>query len=123
MPPASKGSPKIAIEAVSKRFGHAGDLLTAVDAADFRVSTSEFVSIVGPSGCGKSTVLNIIAGLDEPSSGRILIDGAAVQDRRPYCGYMFQKDLLFAWRTIEGNVALGLEVEGLGHRESRARAR
>jgi ABC-type nitrate/sulfonate/bicarbonate transport system ATPase subunit len=116
-------SPKITIEAVSKHYGTATKQVIAVAAATFQIDPFEFVSIVGPSGCGKSTLLNIIAGLDSPTSGRVLIDNAAVADRRPFCGYMFQKDLLFPWRTVEANVALGLEVEGVGRRESRFRAR
>lgn len=120
----SRGSiSKVTVENVSKHFGAPGKQLTAIADANFQIDPFEFVTIVGPSGCGKSTLLNIIAGLDEPSRGRVLIDNVAVQDRRSFCGYMFQKDLLFQWRSIEANVALGLEVEGVGRSQSRKRAR
>lgn len=115
----------VALEGVSKTFrddGGDGEPVHAVDNVGFEVRPSEFVAIVGPSGCGKSTILNMIAGLEEPTSGRILVDGGEVLDRRNYFGYMFQEDLLFAWRTIRDNVSLGLEVLGTPKKEARVRA-
>ena len=120
---ATQSTPKVTLRGVSKAFGSGTARITAVDTASFAIGVGEFVSIVGPSGCGKSTILNIVAGLDEPSSGEVLFDGAQVADRRMQCGYMFQKDLLFPWRTIEANVALGLEVQGTRRTEARERAR
>ena len=120
---ATQSTPKVTLRGVSKAFGSGTARITAVDTASFAIGVGEFVSIVGPSGCGKSTILNIVAGLDEPSSGEVLFDGARVADRRMQCGYMFQKDLLFPWRTIEANVALGLEVQGTRRTEARERAR
>jgi len=120
---ATQSTPKVTLRGVSKAFGSGTARITAVDTASFAIGVGEFVSIVGPSGCGKSTILNIVAGLDEPSSGEVLFDGAQVGDRRMQCGYMFQKDLLFPWRTIEANVALGLEVQGTRRTEARERAR
>lgn len=87
----------------------------AVDHLDFFVSQGEFVSIVGPSGCGKTSVLSMLAGLMEPSSGELHIEGG-----RP--GYMLQRDHLLDWRTIEGNVLLGLQVQGLLNEKTRAHA-
>jgi ABC-type nitrate/sulfonate/bicarbonate transport system ATPase subunit len=121
--PDEAAPPKVELDAVSKGFGAAAARISAVETASFAVANGEFVSIVGPSGCGKSTLLNIIAGLDEPSSGQVLFDGTEVADRRRFCSYMFQKDLLFPWRTIEANVALGLEVGGVRRGEARNRAR
>lgn len=75
----------------------------------FFIKKGEFVSIVGPSGCGKTTILSLIAGLLEPTSGEILLDGEKVKDAN--IGYMFQRDQLFEWRNIYKNILLGLEIK------------
>lgn len=77
----------------------------------FQVHVGEIVSIVGPSGCGKSTLLSIIAGLLNPSKGKVLINGNKVLGPSNDIGYMFQRDHLFEWRTILGNVLIGLEIQ------------
>ena len=74
------------------------------------IEDGEFVSIVGPSGCGKTSLLSLIAGIIQPSSGKILIDGENAKINNEV-KYMFQKDHLFTWRTIEENIYLGLEIE------------
>ena len=76
----------------------------------FGVTDGEFVSIVGPSGCGKSTLLALIAGIEHPSGGEVLVDGEPVRAPTGKAGLMPQRDQLFDWRTIWGNVTLGLEV-------------
>jgi NitT/TauT family transport system ATP-binding protein len=68
---------------------------------------------LGPSGCGKTTLLKIIAGLETPSSGFVLINGKLPNPRLQNIGYVFQEDSLFPWRTVEENVRFGLEVRGL----------
>ena len=114
---------RIELRGVNKVFGTESDgEVTAVRDATFAVRQGEFVAIVGPSGCGKSTVLNMVAGLFDPTRGEILMDGAEVPDRRPYCAYMFQRDLLLPWRTIRDNVALGIEILGTPRREAREKA-
>ena len=123
--PAPRASPeRVALEAVTKVFHQdVGEApVSAVERVDFSVGSGEFLTIVGPSGCGKSTLLNIIAGLEEPTTGRVLVDGVAVPERQRYFGYMFQKDLLFPWRRIRDNVAIGLEVLGTPRAEARAKA-
>ncbi len=75
----------------------------------FKVNQGELVSIVGPSGCGKTTILSLISGLIKPSKGTVKINGEQVNSN--LCGYMFQKDHLFDWRTIEKNVLLGIEIQ------------
>ena len=122
--PSGAETSKVKVEGVRKVFPPRGDGLPVVAVQDthIEVGAREFLCIVGPSGCGKTTLLNIIAGLLEPTSGRILIDGGEVADRRMCFGYMFQKDLLFPWRTIRENVALGLEVHGVSRGEARTRA-
>ena len=80
----------------------------------FDIHDKEFVAIVGPSGCGKSTILNMIGGLFRSTGGEILVDGQSVGDSPPPgVGYVFQKDTVFPWRTVERNIALGLEYRGV----------
>lgn len=84
---------------------------TALFDVSFNVKEGEFLAIVGPSGCGKSTLLSLIAGLIEPSSGEIYIDGKEVKSSSRNIGYMLQKDHLLDWRTTERNLTLGLEIQ------------
>lgn len=81
------------------------------------INEGEFVSIVGPSGCGKTTLLSLIAGILEPSSGEILLDNKPISNMKENVKYMFQKDHLFDWRTIEQNLYLGLEIEYLNSKK------
>lgn len=89
----------------------------------FSLAQGEFVSLVGPSGCGKSTLLSVIAGLEQPSGGRALVDGEAVTGPSPKIGYMPQKDQLFPWRTIWANVTLGPELHRAERKEGMERAK
>jgi NitT/TauT family transport system ATP-binding protein len=75
------------------------------------IETGEFVSIVGPSGCGKSTLLNIISGLIKPSGGKVIVNGEELTAYSQKLGYMFQRDHLFEWLTVWGNISLGLKVQ------------
>ena len=86
------------------------------------IESGRFVSLVGPSGCGKSTLFNIIAGLLEPTEGRVLIDGEDATGTIGRVGYMLQKDLLLPWRTVLDNVILGMEIQGMPLRAARERA-
>ena len=102
----------IRIEGVTKRFG----ALHAVDDLSLDVESGSLVALLGPSGCGKSTLLRIIAGLDQPDSGSIYINGEdatrrSVQDR--HVGFVFQHFALFKHRTVRQNVAFGLELRRL----------
>jgi ABC-type nitrate/sulfonate/bicarbonate transport system ATPase subunit len=85
----------------------------------FALAEGSFVCVVGPSGCEKSTLFNIIAGLQPPSGGAVLIDGDDATGTIGRVGYMLQKDLLLPWRTVLDNVVLGMEIKGV----ARARAR
>ncbi|MBQ1271388.1 MAG: ABC transporter ATP-binding protein [Clostridia bacterium] len=84
----------------------------ALDNITLGVEEGEFISIVGPSGCGKSTLLSVIAGLERPTKGRVYLGDRLVIGTGQEIGYMPQKDQLFSWRTIWGNVTLGLEIQG-----------
>ena len=76
------------------------------------INKHEFVAIIGPSGCGKTTILSMIAGILKPSSGKIMLDNKDITKTSSDIGYMFQRDHLFGWRTIQKNVELGLEING-----------
>jgi len=94
----------------------------AVAAIDLGVGAHEFVAIVGPAGCGKSTLLNAAAGLLLPSGGEVLVMGAALTGLNKWAGYLFQQDALMPWKTARDNVAIGLEVAGIGRAEALAKA-
>lgn len=115
--------PHLRLDDLALSFGTGADRLRVLDGVSATIDRGEFVSVIGPSGCGKSTLFNTIAGLLRPERGRVLIGGADATGGTAHCGYMPQQDLLFAWRDIEQNVALGLEVHGVPRREARARAR
>ena len=114
---------KIRISGLHKAFNDGAKLLPALAGIDFHASSGEFVSIIGPSGCGKSTLLNIIAGLDQPDTGTVELNGNLEDRRLGLVGYMQQKDLLMPWRSVLDNAILGLEVRGVPRREARERAR
>jgi len=122
----------VALEAVSKRYDAGPEPVAALREVSLRIPAGEFVAILGPSGSGKSTVLNLIAGLDSPSAGRVLIGGrdlAHLRDnarsdiRLREIGFVFQSFNLFPTFTAEENVAWPLEFLGVGWREARRRAR
>ena len=96
--------------------------MPVLQGVDFHAREGEFVGIIGPSGCGKSTLLNIIAGLEEPDSGSIELDGLPERGRLGRVGYMQQKDLLMPWRTVLDNTLLALELRGVGRSEARRQA-
>src|SRR6516165_8743783 len=109
-PPEASRS-RIEIDRLRKIFLVEGREMVAVDDASFRIGDGEFVALLGPSGCGKSTILNMVATLISPNGGSIRVDNAAVVPGRPirHVGYVFQKDTLFPWRTVEGNIGYALE--------------
>ena len=102
---------------VSHRFDLHGQPLPVLDAIDLAVESGEFVALLGPSGCGKSTLLRLIAGLEHPSAGRILMDGQLISAPNPSRILVFQDPTLFPWRTVRQNVALGLETRGVARTE------
>lgn len=100
----------LTLKDVSKKYQAKNGEIEALKNITFSVNEGEFVSLIGPSGCGKSTALSIIAGLEEKSSGKIVLDGEEISTISNKIGYMLQKDSLLEWRTIYKNVILGLEV-------------
>ena len=114
---------KIAIEGVTKEFAtETGDTFVALTTVSCTVADREFVSLVGPSGCGKTTLLEIVAGLQAPTSGRVLMDGEEIVGPGPDHVVIFQQYALFPWRTVAANVEFPMEVAGVGRAERRERA-
>jgi ABC-type nitrate/sulfonate/bicarbonate transport system ATPase subunit len=97
------------IEALSRVFpGVRGGAPTrALERTDLEVQDNDFICILGPSGCGKSTLLRIVAGLDRPTTGRVLLDGQAVERAGPDRGMVFQSYTLFPWLTVKENILFG----------------
>ena len=120
--PDSHPEPKLRIRSLYKSFTVGVKREHVLAGVDLAVEGGEFVSIIGPSGCGKSTLLNIIAGLDQPDSGSVSLDGGQDQARLGRVGYMQQKDLLLPWRTVLDNAILGLELRGVSRRQARKQA-
>jgi ABC-type nitrate/sulfonate/bicarbonate transport system ATPase subunit len=104
----------INIQRVNRIYqGANGDPVYALKDIELRINKGEFMSIVGPSGCGKTTLLRLIAGLDRPQSGRLLIDGREILETSHERGYVFQQATLFPWATVFENAATGLKARGV----------
>lgn len=107
-----KAKPYIAFENVTKRFGD----FTAVNNLSLNIFEREFFALLGGSGCGKSTLLRMLAGFEEPTSGRIMLDGQDLRGIPPYkrpVNMMFQSYALFPHMTVEQNIAFGLKQDGM----------
>ncbi|MGQ0547888.1 MAG: ABC transporter ATP-binding protein [Betaproteobacteria bacterium] len=99
----------LSVEAVSRAFPgvRRGPPTQALERIDLAVEDNDFIAILGPSGCGKSTLLRIVAGLDAPTTGRVLLDGSVTSRPGPERGMVFQSYTLFPWLTVEQNVRFG----------------
>ena len=115
-------APKLLAQGVTKIFRTGRQRLDVLASIDLAIAAGEFVSLIGPSGCGKSTLFNIIAGVEQPTSGMIAIDGDAEHVRTGKTGYMPQQPLLLPWRTVEENVMLGLDVRHVPRKKARYEA-
>ncbi len=114
---------ELMIQGVSRTFTSAkGPATQALLPVDFHVADNDFVTILGPSGCGKSTMLRIVAGLDQPTSGRVLLDGRPVEGPGADRGMVFQSYTLFPWLTIEQNIRFGLRERGMPEAQQKERA-
>jgi ABC-type nitrate/sulfonate/bicarbonate transport system ATPase subunit len=113
---------KLVIEQVSRVFPgmRHGEPTRALEPTDLSVGDADFVTILGPSGCGKSTLLRICAGLDTPTTGRVVLDGKPVDGPGPERGMVFQSYTLFPWLTVADNIAFGLREKGMPAAERRA---
>ncbi|MGW7514434.1 ABC transporter ATP-binding protein [Streptomyces sp. NPDC054796] len=113
---------KISFRDVVKTFPLKGAEFTALDGVSLDIADQEFVTVVGPSGCGKSTLLSMAAGLQEPSSGQVLVDGEPVTGPGPDRGVIFQQYALFPWLTVRQNVEFGLKLAAVSAEERHRRA-
>jgi putrescine transport system ATP-binding protein len=116
----SAARPLVRFEGVSKRFSD----VAALERVSLDIFEGEFFALLGPSGCGKTTLLRLLAGLETPDDGRVLLDGADLARVPPYrrpVNMMFQSYALFPHLSVEGNVAFGLEQERLPKAEIAAR--
>jgi NitT/TauT family transport system ATP-binding protein len=105
----------VALTGITKVYGRGPSAVLALDGVSLNVRPGEFVCLVGASGCGKSTLLNLVAGLDRPSGGSVVVEG----DGTP--GLMFQEPALFPWLTVAANVELPLKLAGVPRAERKAR--
>jgi NitT/TauT family transport system ATP-binding protein len=113
---------KISVREVSKVFPLKNEEFVALDRVSLDIAENEFVTLVGPSGCGKSTLLNILGGLETPTAGEALVDGAPVTEPGPERGVIFQQYALFPWLTVRQNVEFGLKTARMPRAERRERA-
>ncbi len=122
-PVAAPPAPTLALEGVRHVFAADGEPLLALDGVDLTVRASEFVAIVGESGCGKSTLLRLVAGLLQPTAGRVTLAGQPVTAPRPDVALVFQRSVLLEWRTVLDNVLLPVEIRRLPKARYAAEAR
>jgi NitT/TauT family transport system ATP-binding protein len=117
--------PAVEISGLNLVFDTGGAAVTALADVDLTVARGDFVSLIGPSGCGKTTLLRVMADLEHASSGTVRVNGVspeAARLARAY-GYVFQAPALYAWRSVQRNVTLPLEIMGLSQAERQERAR
>ncbi len=113
---------KVELRGVSKTFEGISPVV-ALDAIDLGVRAGEFVCLLGPSGCGKSTLLNLVAGLDAPTGGQVLVDGHPVEGPGTDRVMIFQTAALFPWLDVLDNAAFGLRMGGASRRDREEKAR
>ncbi len=111
------------IKGVFKLFLADGKEMEALHDINLSIRENEFICFIGPSGCGKTTLLRIIAGLEEPSSGNVYLNGDPIKGPGPERGMVFQEYSLFPWRTVIDNIAFGPELKGAPKEERLARSR
>jgi ABC-type nitrate/sulfonate/bicarbonate transport system ATPase subunit len=105
----------VTVEQVAKTYPglHRGTVVEALQPVSLELREADFVTIIGPSGCGKTTLLRIIAGLEKPTSGRVLLNGVPIKGPGVDRGMVFQSYSLFPWLTVRENIGFGLRERGL----------
>ena len=109
---------RLEVRGLAKAFGD----VAALDGVNLVAAPGEIVAVVGASGCGKSTLLHLLAGLEVPTAGTVLLDGAPAGRLLGACAFMPQRDSLLPWRRVLDNATLGLELQGVGRADARRRA-
>jgi len=112
-------SKKMEIQGISKTYFNQKDYFTAIEDVSFDVQDGEFLVLLGPGRCGKTVLLNIIAGLEEKTTGSVLYDGREIKGVNPEVGMVFQKTALMPFKTVMENVELGLKFAGMKKKERR----
>ena len=121
--PPAQDQPRVALEQVRKGFVRSdGEHIDAVGPIDLDVATGEFLCLIGPSGCGKTTVLNLVAGLELPDAGRVLMNGQPVEEPGSDRAVLFQDPALFPWMSVRANVEYALKLIGVEKDEREERA-
>ncbi len=110
---------QLKFDQVDKRFGQ----LEVIKGFSGEFAEGELYALVGPSGCGKSTLLHLVAGLDNPSAGKVLADGKPIPGPHPSRTLVFQEHALYPWLSLQANVAMALELQGVGKAEAFEQAR
>ncbi len=113
---------RVEVKNIAKTFSSNGRTVEALRDINLAVEQGEFVCLLGPSGCGKSTIIHMIAGLEKPTSGEILVDGKPISGPGPRRIVVFQEAALFPWLNVLGNVEFGLRMAGVGAKERRTQA-
>jgi len=116
------GGPLLTVENLSMDYADGNGKLSVLESLSFQVREGEFLCLVGPSGYGKTTLLRLLAGLEKPRAGQVCLAGKQVFHPRRDVGVVFQEPTLMDWRTVQDNVALPLQMDGVGkgvaHREA-----
>ncbi|GAB6284541.1 MAG: ABC transporter ATP-binding protein [Methanoregula sp.] len=115
---------QLTIDNLTKEFTtDAGEHIVALSDINLEIRDSEFICLLGPSGCGKTTLLRIIGGLDQPSSGQVILDNQVITRPNPRMAMIFQEYSLYPWRNVLDNTAFGLELNGMSREERYAVAK
>ena len=113
---------KLRVEDLSKKFDTPKGEILALNKINLQIHRREFITVIGPSGCGKTTLIRILAGLDFPTSGNVLLEGKKMEGPSAERGMVFQDYTLFPWLSVKKNVMFGLEIKGLGSMKAEAEA-
>jgi NitT/TauT family transport system ATP-binding protein len=116
------GEPLLSVENLSMDYSERNGRLPVLEGLSFQVADGEFLCLVGPSGHGKTTLLRLLAGLERPNTGHVCLAGKQMLHPRRDVGVVFQQPTLMDWRTVQDNVALPLEMDGVGREEARQQA-
>jgi NitT/TauT family transport system ATP-binding protein len=114
--------PLVEVKSVAKEFDDGNKNVVVLKDVSFTMNRNEFVAIVGPSGCGKTTLLRMLTGLETPTRGEVLYDGAPIRVDNPQVTMVFQNFALLPWLDVLDNVSLGLEARGVPRRERHEKA-